>query len=262
MFRLTREIRFAVNEGEDDQYARRPSNSFAGFPSLTGMGHYFIVRATLAGQLEADTSYLRNIRDIDRAVRRDLIPLATAFVRRGRFGGGGLLVSRMFDVLKDAWAPAALVELRLLLTPFLHLTVSASENPMVRLSHMFEFCASHRLHNPALNEEENRLAFGKCNNPHGHGHNYRLQVTLLGKPDSAGLIMPMPAFEEIVSSNVIDKFDHRNLNIEIPEFASLIPTVENIAKVIYRTLKPHFQDAVLASVTVWETEKTWCEYSE
>ena len=135
---------------------------------------------------------------------------------------------------------------------------------MVRLSQRFEFSATHRLHNPSLSDEENRRLFGKCNNPHGHGHNYELEVTLSGRPDASGLLADLPAFERIVATTIIDRFDHKNLNIELPEFRELIPTVENISMTIYRLLKPKFDrtGAKLAAVTLWETPKTWCEYSE
>ena len=137
---------------------------------------------------------------------------------------------------------------------------------MVRLSQKFEFSATHRLHNPALSDAANRDTFGKCNNPHGHGHNYEVQVTLKGRPDDArGVLLDVPAFERIVASTVIDRLDHKNLNVEVPEFRDgLIPSVENIAITIYRMLKPQLADAgaQLAAVTVWETPKTWCEYSE
>ena len=135
---------------------------------------------------------------------------------------------------------------------------------MVRSSQKFEFSASHRLHNPKLSDEENRACYGKCNNPHGHGHNYEVQVTLRGEPRANGLLVDVPAFERIVKESVIDRFDHKHLNDEIAEFKELIPSVENIAKVIYRTLKPRFAqaDVNLANVTVWETPKTWCEYAE
>ena len=136
---------------------------------------------------------------------------------------------------------------------------------MTRLSQKFEFAASHRLHNPDLSEEENQKTFGKCNNPHGHGHNYELQVTLVGTPSpGTGLLIDVPAFEQIVTDTVINRFDHKNLNVQVPEFADEIPSVENIARVIYRLLKPELQSdhTKLASVTVWETPKTWCEYSE
>ena len=135
---------------------------------------------------------------------------------------------------------------------------------MIRLSQKFEFSASHRLHNPKMSDEENRSCFGKCNNPHGHGHNYELQVTLKGNANENGVLVCVPEFEQIVKQQDIDRFDHKNLNAELAEFKNTIPSVENIAKVIYRILKPAFDhaDAKLASVTVWETAKTWCEYEE
>jgi len=136
---------------------------------------------------------------------------------------------------------------------------------MVRLSQKFEFSATHRLHNPALSDEENCRVYGKCNNPHGHGHNYEVQVTLRGTPDATGTLVDVPQFERVVGATVIERLDHRNLNVEVPAFRDgLIPSVENIAMTIYRMLKPKFDGtrAQLASVTVWETPKTWCEYSE
>src|SRR5205823_184271 len=128
----------------------------------------------------------------------------------------------------------------------------------------FEFSASHRLHNPALSDPENRRVFGKCNNPIGHGHNYELQVTLVGTPDADGVLVEVPGFERVVAETVIDRFDHKHLNAEVPEFRELIPSVENIARVIYGLLAPKLKSdrTRLKSVTVWETPKTWCEYSE
>ncbi len=128
---------------------------------------------------------------------------------------------------------------------------------MVRLSQKFEFSASHRLHNPALSPDENRRRFGKCNNPLGHGHNYELQVTVTTAPDAA---VDLPALERLVNDAVVDRFDHRYLNEEIAEFKTVMPSVENIARVAFELLKPRVQQ--LASVTVWETSKTWCEYGE
>jgi 6-pyruvoyltetrahydropterin/6-carboxytetrahydropterin synthase len=264
MFRLTREVRFAVNAAGDDPGEMAATNSYAGFPSLRGLGHYFALQVTLAGGLDPRSQYLRNIKEIDQVVRERAVPGVAAAVRGGTFGGGAGVVARLFDLLEHAWPGAALVGLRLSLSPFLSYSVLAPERPMVRLSQKFEFSASHRLHNPALTPDENARLFGKCNNPQGHGHNYEVQVTLAGRPDENGLLIPVPAFERIVAAAVIDPFDHKNLNVEIEEFRRLIPTVENIAMVIYRRLKPKLSDAgaQLASVTVWETPKTWCEYAE
>jgi 6-pyruvoyltetrahydropterin/6-carboxytetrahydropterin synthase len=263
MFYLTRDVRFAVNHLPDEQLRHKPANSYAGYPSLTGLGHYFELAATLAGELDPDSSYLLNIKQIDQQVRSLAVPLVTRLVRTGDFIPARDIL-RLFDTLRHAWPPLTLHRLRLALTPFLSLSVIEKEYPMVRLSQKFEFAASHRLHNPAMTEEQNRQTFGKCNNPHGHGHNYEVQVTLIGSPDDNGQLIDIPAFERIVAETVIDRFDHKNLNLEIPEFRDLIPSVENIAMIIHRLLKPKLQQphARLAAVTVWETPKTWCEYAE
>ena len=265
VFRLTREVRFTVNHAPDDQLASRPPNSFGGYPALTGAGQYFALQVTLAGELEPRTSYLLNIKQVDEAVRGKVIPFVTELIRANAFGGGAGAAEGAFKMLRDAFRPVEVESARWFLTPFLAYEVRRSELPMVRLSQRFEFSASHRLHNPRFSDEENRRKFGKCNNPHGHGHNYEVQVTLAGEPDqSVGVLIDVPAMERIVSSTVIDRFDHKNLNVETEEFRDLIPSVENIAMVIFRMLKPQFerQRARLASVTVWETPKTWCEYSE
>ena len=265
MFRLTREVRFAINAADARGLDRPSTNSYAGYPSLNGLGHYFTLAVTLAGELNPSSHYLENIKQIDQSVRHLAIPLFDKVIRQEPSRFGAPLLAETFELLKEAWPPAQLESLKLSLSPFCLLSLHATERPMMRLSQKFEFAASHRLHNPALSEEQNRQTFGKCNNPHGHGHNYELQVTLVGQPTGDnGLLIDIPAFEQIVADTVINRFDHKNLNVQVAEFASEIPSVENIARVIYRLLKPQFQSTAskLASITVWETPKTWCEYLE
>jgi len=263
MYRLTREVRFAINATPDDQLSRPPANSYAGYPSLTGLGYYFALEVTLAGALQT-SGYLRNIKEIDRQVRSIAIPVVDDLVRTRHFTPSTVL-ALLFAKLRDAWPGSTLDRLRLSLSPFLSVSTTAKEYPMTRLSQKFEFSASHRLHDPSLTEEGNRQTYGKCNNPHGHGHNYELQVTLVGTPDpSTGLLVDVPAFERTVADTVVSKFDHKNLNAELDEFRNLVPSVENIAGVIYGLLKPKLTSARtrLASVRVWETPKTFCEYGE
>jgi len=264
MFRLSRVVRFAVNpECIDCGDQTSVHNGFGGFPSLMGIGHYFSLEVTLVGEVQPKDGCLRNIKEIDQVVRQLAVPVVGAFIRRERFEAP-LLMDKLFELLKNAWPGNDVHTLRLALSPTLALKIFAQEYPMVRLSQKFEFSASHRLHNPELSDDENRRLFGKCNNPLGHGHNYVVQVTLAGQPDANGLIIAVPQFEQIVSQTVIEPFDHRNLNAEIPQFKDLIPSVENIAMVVFKLLKPKFADtpARLAGVTVWETPKTWCEYME
>lgn len=132
---------------------------------------------------------------------------------------------------------------------------------MVELTQCFEFSASHRLHVASMSDEENRRIFGKCNNPRGHGHNYRVEITISRDiPDSTGRILPLPQFEAIVKEKVIDRLDHTHLNEDVSEFESLNPSVENIAQVIWGLLWEAVSPAQLRRVRVWETAKTYAEY--
>ncbi|HEV7298181.1 MAG TPA: 6-carboxytetrahydropterin synthase [Tepidisphaeraceae bacterium] len=263
MLRLTRQVRFAINATPDDQRSHAPANSHAGYPALTGLGYHFALDVTLVGEPDPKSQYLRNIKDIDTVVRDRGIDIVERHVARGTFGGGGRVVAELFTKMADAWPGSRLASIELSLSPFLSLCAAAPELHMVRLSQRFEFSATHRLHNPTLSDDDNRRTFGKCNNPLGHGHNYEVQVTVAAEPDAAGKVVDVTAMQRTVAQHVIDRFDHKNLNAEVPEFASTIPSVENIAKAAYGLLKPHFATPVkLVSVTIWETPKTWCEYSE
>ena len=133
---------------------------------------------------------------------------------------------------------------------------------MVLLTQQFEFSAAHRLHCPQLSAEENRRTFGKCNNPGGHGHNYLLEVTVIGTPDpKTGAVLSLPQFEQTVQERVIDRLDHKHLNADTPEFRDVNPSVENIARVIWGMLERHVGPATLHRVRVWETAKTCAEYA-
>src|SRR5260370_5719650 len=106
---------------------------------------------------------------------------------------------------------------------------------MVYLTGKPEFSASPLSHTPAFTPEKNRRIFGKCNNPHGHGHNYALQVTIEGEPDPVtGMVLDLKELKEILEREIMQRMDHRHLNYEVPELAGQIPTCENIARVIWQ----------------------------
>lgn len=264
MHDLTREVRFAINSPDDAAPSDRVANGFGGFPALLGFGHFFVLRVTLRGATDPSSHYLINIKDVDSAVRGQVAPRMRELLSQASPPRPEQVALEIDRCLRGAWPGVSLYETRLFLSPYFSVGVSAPEHSMVRLSQKFEFSASHRLHNPDLSEEENRRLFGKCNNPHGHGHNYELEVKLAGVPDENGVLLNLPEFERIVMSAVIDRYDHKNLNVELPEFRQTNPTVENIAQVIFELLAPRFTKtpAKLLSVTVWETPKTSCEYAE
>jgi len=132
------------------------------------------------------------------------------------------------------------------------------------LTETFEFAASHRLNCPHLSPEENRRLFGKCNNPGGHGHNYRVAVSVAVPIDgrSRSGAFGMADLERIVSDRVISRFDHRNLDSDVPDFAGRNSSVENIVRVCHDLLVEPIAaaGAELKRVVVWETEKTSCAY--
>src|SRR6201995_1572712 len=126
---------------------------------------------------------------------------------------------------------------------------------MTRMSQTFEFSATHRLHNPSLSDDENCRVYGKCNNPHGHGHNYEVLVTVAGPTDAAtGMIANLGELDPFVQARVIEPFDHRNLNEEVAEFRDVVPTTENLCVEIFRRVKD-FPAARVARVRVEETSK-------
>ncbi len=128
---------------------------------------------------------------------------------------------------------------------------------MVYLTRKVEFSASHLYHNPDFSPEENRRVFGKCNNPHGHGHNYVLEVTIAGEPDPrTGMVLDLKELKGILEREILDRMDHRFLNYEVPELAGKIPTTETIAMAIWQLLEPrinHRGQGRLHRVRLYET---------
>ncbi len=123
------------------------------------------------------------------------------------------------------------------------------------------FNAAHRLTNPQWDDAKNDAVFGKCNNPHYHGHNYELVVKVTGVPDpETGYVMDMKKLSDLIQEQVLEKFDHKNLNEDCIEFRSLNPTAENIAVVIYNILRPAIHTDLDVQVRLYETERNFVEY--
>jgi 6-pyruvoyltetrahydropterin/6-carboxytetrahydropterin synthase len=128
------------------------------------------------------------------------------------------------------------------------------------LTRRYIFSVSHRLHNDELSEAENRAAYGKCNNPYGHGHNYALEVTVSGQVNpQTGMVCSLVALDDAVQREVLDRFDHENLNVR-QEFAMAVPTTENLSAVIFNILKQSFTAAHLEKVRLEETMMNSFEY--
>ena len=123
------------------------------------------------------------------------------------------------------------------------------------------FNAAHRLNNPNWSAEKNVEIFGKCNNPNYHGHNYDLTVKVTGYPDEeTGYVVDTKVLSNIIRDKVINRFDHKNLNLDVVEFKDLNPSAENIAMVIYNLLKPELNPALDLKIILNETERNYVEY--
>ena len=123
------------------------------------------------------------------------------------------------------------------------------------------FNAAHRLHNPGLSDEENARIYGKCNNPNYHGHNYELVVKVTGHIiETTGFLIDTKELSNVMKEMVVDRFDHKNLNLDVPEFKDVIPTAENMARVIYRLLRDKIKSELDLKVILYETERNFVEY--
>lgn len=263
--RLTREVRFTLlPPGPAPAPTPRVDNAWGGWPPPVTVAPWLAARVTVSGEPDTDTGYLVNIQQIDRLFRSHAIPHArSAFARSDPPPTPERLTASLAHAFASAWydtAPAASLDaFELAITPLLCVCIRFQENGTMYRTHRFEFSASHRLYCPHLSVEENHRIFGKCANPNGHGHNYEVEITLAGTPGPDGTIEPLPDVERAVRERLIDHFDHRHLNLDVPEFASLNPSVENIARVAFQRLAGAFTRARLVRVRVYETPKTWAD---
>jgi len=259
---LSRLVRFCVNpcsrESADQSAIRH--NTFAAWPGMIGLGAYYELQVVCRGEPDTQTGYLMNITEIDKAVRDHALPVIERAFRTQthRPNDPGQVLGEFTPLINAALGGSAVL-VRWRLTPYHSIAMHVATPLQLSISQQFEFSASHRLHVPSMSDDENRRVFGKCNNPNSHGHNYRLEVTV-AKPLDGMLTVTM--LERVVDQTVIQRFDHKHLNLDTTEFASLNPSVENIAKTCHDLLLEPVRTVggVLQSVKVWETEKTSSTY--
>lgn len=133
--------------------------------------------------------------------------------------------------------------------------------PIVTVTRRLHFNAAHRVYNPALSDDENQELFGKDANPHGHGHNYVLDVSVTGPVEErTGYVIDLVRLKRLVQREVIDQIDHRNLNIDVPFMRDTIPTTENIVVAMWRILEPAVEPGRLSKLVLWETPNNRVDY--
>lgn len=134
-------------------------------------------------------------------------------------------------------------------------------NKKVAVFRRERFNAAHRLYNPQWDDATNFRVFGKCSNPHYHGHNYELEIKVTGLPQAdTGFVMDLKVLSDLVQEQVLERFDHKNLNLDTAEFKNLNPTAEHIAMVIYDLLRPHINQMHDLQIRLYETPRNFVEY--
>ncbi|MFN0157991.1 MAG: 6-pyruvoyl trahydropterin synthase family protein [Bacteroidota bacterium] len=132
---------------------------------------------------------------------------------------------------------------------------------MVYVTRRASFSASHRLYNPAWSDEKNAATFGKCNNPNGHGHNYEIEVTVAGAPHTdTGMVIDLKKLSDIIEAEVVDRVDHKHMNLDVDFLRGIIPTAENMAIAFWKILKPKIHEGHLVSIKLYESENNFVEY--
>lgn len=247
MVRLTRVVRFSAGHRFWDANLSAEENKalYGEWASPFNHGHNYILGATYRGKVDRKHGMVVNIKDIDDFLQETVI---------ARFGGKSLndevpeyverlpslenLILDLSATLSNFSEDAELIALRLEEMPDFWAEWEYDMVNTVRLTRSYEFAASHRLHCSDLSHEQNLDLFGKCNNPAGHGHNYILEVTVEAEPDpKTGMALDLSEFDRVVESEVVERYDHKNFNEDIAEFAGLNPTSEIVVQEIYKRLE-------------------------
>ena len=262
--RLTRKVSFSsghrfwkasLTEAENQRLYGRWASPF-------NHGHNYVLEVTASGEVDETTGMVVNIKLIDDVLQEKVVRAfgqksindeVPGFAEKTPCVENLLLYFR--DLARGLPGVRALEKLKLEETPTFY-GEWCKDGDKVTITRVYEFAASHRLQQDALPHEENVRLYGKCNNPGGHGHNYVLEVTVGGKQDPAtGFVSDFEGLDAVVQSRVLDRYDHKHLNTDVPELAGIVPTSEVVALEIFRALDGHVPGA-LERVRLKETDRS------
>lgn len=275
MLRLTRRVTFSAGHiyrgaGLTESELQRVFG-IAAEPS--GHGHNYVLEVTLEGEVDPVTGMVVNIMDLDALLKELLAPIDHRLLNTAlpEFHDAVPTTEKLAQVL---WArlpktcgSGRAVALRLEEHPGLHVELFAENPAMIYLTRSMEFAASHRLHTDQLDSAENQRIYGKCNNPHGHGHNYVVEITVRGEPDpKLGIIADLGKLDAVLKKEIDARFDHKHLNLDTDYFKTRVATAENIAIVIWDLIQPSIAacrtggKVELHRVRLIETARSWFDY--
>ncbi|MBV9470535.1 MAG: 6-carboxytetrahydropterin synthase [Abitibacteriaceae bacterium] len=228
-------------------------------------GHDYVLDVFYGGGIDDDNGMIVNITELKPVIAQAVQQLAGRFLdcevdyfstRRPTVEN---IVNFLWSQLPQHMGTGYLT--RLCLQETNRVWVNKTKDAM-QVTRSYEFAAAHRLHAPQLSAEQNQELYDKCNNLYGHGHNYGLEVTVRGEPDTeTGSIIPFAELDRIVEAEVFEHYDHKHLNEDCPEFTAIIPTSENLARVIFDRLQTRLQEAgyQLSKIGLHETQKNYFE---
>jgi 6-pyruvoyltetrahydropterin/6-carboxytetrahydropterin synthase len=271
MVHLTRRVRFSAAHRYflPDQSDEENVRLFGTSAGPSGHGHDYLCEVTVRGETDPETGIVMNLVDLKQLLAECVVePLDREFLTavhpfcRGQVPTGENLVRLIWRVLEPSLFGVQLHRIRLAESDDLRVDCLRKDDElMVFLTRTYEFSAAHRLHSPHLSDERNQEIFGKCNSPYGHGHNYRVEVTVQGPVDErTGMMVDLSYLDRIVEEEIIRRYDHKNLNLDTEEFRELNPSTENLVKVIWRRLEPRMKRPPLYRVTVHETDRNAFAY--
>jgi 6-pyruvoyltetrahydropterin/6-carboxytetrahydropterin synthase len=263
MVALTRTVRFAINPDGTTV----GTSGFGGIPAMQGLARFYQFSVQCKGEPDPITGYLVDIRQVDRAVRSAVVPIIAEAVALEPTLDPAALMQSLAAAMKETAVGPLLESITWHLSPYylIEMNLSDTDRAIIRIS--VDLAAAHRLHVDELSAEQNRAIFGRCNNPNGHGHNYRVETAVAVTPGDEHPPLGAAQIEQIIDRAIIQRFDHKHLNLDTEEFApgsGCIPSVENMARVFFGLLESEIADAhkgaTLASVTIWETDRTCGTY--
>lgn len=242
---------------------------FGNWASPFNHGHNYVLHVTVEGEVDPSHGMVVNIKDIDAILKSKVLAAfdqksindeVDHFALRAPSIENLLLYFGAMLGASDVFpAEVRLIGLKLEETPLLYGEIALALTPMVELTRVYEFAASHRLHVPALPQDRNLELFGKCNNPNGHGHNYVLEVTVEGAPDpESGMMVDIGKLDQVVSERVLLRYDHKNLDLDVEELRGLNTTSEVVSLKIFEQLEGN-TPAKLSRIRLFETARNMFE---
>ena len=269
--RMTRRVMFSSGHRYWDETRSPEENKtlYGRWASPFNHGHNYLLYVTVEGGIDPETGMVVNIKVIDEIVQRRVVSRFDNRSINDEIPEFKTKSSSLENILEFIWMTlsepgvlpdsANLVSLRLDETALLY--AEKDTTTMTTLTRIYEFAAAHRLNAPSLSLAENIDLFGKCNNPAGHGHNYVLEVTVGGIPDPVtGMLVGIDELDRAVQNKVVDRYDHKNLNVDVPEFLDVNTTSEVVAQTIFSRLSGHLPGK-LVRIRLHETARNIFEVS-